>query len=97
MMVCLLLEASGVGVFSSRQMAWACERHRACMAMVGQERPDCRTLSDVHKPPLEACKEVLVQVGRLAREAGLVQWGNVSTDGPNIQGHAARHKARSSG
>jgi hypothetical protein len=97
MMVCLLLSASGVGVFASRQRAVAGERHRAFMAMVGQERPDFRTISDFRTPHLEACKEVLVQVGRVAGEAGLVQVGHVSTDGTNIQGHASRHKARSYG
>jgi hypothetical protein len=97
MMVCLLLSASCVGVFSSRQMALACERHLACMAMVGQERPDFRTISDGRTQPLEAVKEGCVQVVRLAREAGLVQWGNVSTDGTNIQGNASRHKAMRDG
>jgi hypothetical protein len=38
-----------------------------------------------------------VQVVRLAGEAGLVQVGNVSTAGTNIQGKASRHKARSYG
>ena len=97
MMVCLWLYAYGVGVFSSRQMAWACERHLAFMAIVGQERPDFRTISDFRKQHLEAFKEVFVQVVRLAGEAGLVQWGNVSTDGTNIQGNASRHKAMRDG
>jgi transposase len=97
MMVCLLLSASCVGVFSRRKMALACERHLACMAMVGQERPDFRTISDGRTQHLEAVKEVCVQVVRLAREAGLVQLGNVSTDGTNIQGNASRHKAMSYG
>ena len=93
MMVCLLLYASCVGVFSSRKMALACERHRAFMAIVGQERPDFRTLSDCRKLHLEVFKDVFVQVVRLAAEAGLVKLGNVSTDGTNIQGKASRHKA----
>jgi hypothetical protein len=38
-----------------------------------------------------------VHVVRLAREAGLVKLGNVSTDGTKIQGHASRHKAMSYG
>jgi len=97
MMVCLLLSAYGVGVFSSRQMALACERHRAFMAMVGQERPDFRTISDFRTQHLEAFKEVCVQVVRLAGEAGLVQLGNVSTDGTKLQGNASRHKAMSYG
>jgi len=63
------------------------------MALVGQERPDCRTIRDLRQQPLETCKEVLVQVGRVAGEAGLVTLGNVSTDGTQIQGHASRHQA----
>jgi hypothetical protein len=97
MMVCLLLYAYCVGVFSSRKIAWACERNLAFMAIVGQERPDFRTISDFRKQHLEAFKEVFVQVVRLAGEAGLVQLGNVSTDGTKMQGNASRHKAMSYG
>ena len=79
MMGCLLLYAYCVGVFSSRKIAWACERHLAFMAIVGPERPDFRTISDVRTQHLEAVKEVCVQVVRLASEAGLVTLGNVST------------------
>jgi transposase len=97
MMVCLLLYAYCVGVFSSRKMALACERNLAFMAIVGQERPDFRTISDFRKLHLEAFKDVFVQVVRLASEAGLVKLGNVSTDGTKIQGNASRHKAMSYG
>ena len=97
MMVCLLLYAYGVGVFSSRKIALACARNLAFLAIVGTERPDFRTLSDFRKQPLEACKDVFVHVVRLAREAGLVKLGNVSTDGTKIQGNASRHQAMSYG
>lgn len=97
MMVCLLLYAYCVGVFSSRKIALACERNLAFMAMVGEERPDFRTISDFRKLHLEAFKAVFVQVVRLASEAGLVKLGNVSTDGTKIQGNASRHKAMSYG
>jgi len=97
MMVCLLLYAYCVGGFSSRKSALACERNLACMALVGQERPDFRPISDFRTQQLAACKEVFVQVVRVAGEAGLVQWGNVSTDGTNIQGNASRPKAMSYG
>jgi hypothetical protein len=93
MMVCLLLSAYGVGVFASRPMALACERHRACMALGGQERPDFRPISDGRTPHLEAFQEVCGQGVRLAGAAGLVQLGNVSTAGTHIQGKASRHKA----
>jgi transposase len=97
MTVCLLLYAYCVGVFSSRKIALACERNLAFIAIVGQERPDFRTISDFRKLHLEAFKDVFVQVIRLAGEAGLLKLGNVSTDGTKIQGNASRHKAMSYG
>src|SRR5881398_3673483 len=97
MMVCLLLYAYCVGVFSSRKIALACERNLAFLAIVGTERPDFRTISDFRQQHLEAFKAVFVQVVRLAGAAGLVQLGNVSTDGTKIQGNASRHKAMSYG
>jgi transposase len=97
MMVCLLLYAYSVGVFASRKIALACERHLAFLAIVGEDRPDFRTISDFRKLHLEAFKEVFVQVGRIAGEAGLVKLGHVSTDGTKIQGNASRHRAMSYG
>jgi transposase len=97
LMVCLLLYAYCVGVFSSRKSALACERNLAFVAIVGPDRPDFRTISDFRTRHLEACKDVFVQVVRLAAETGLVHLGNVATDGTKIQGHASRHKAMSDG
>src|SRR3989442_981061 len=97
MMVCLLLYAYCVGVFSSRKIAQACERNLAFIAIVGTERPDFRTISDFRKLHLEAFREVFVQVLRIAGEAGMVKLGNVATDGTKIQGNASRHKAMSYG
>jgi transposase len=97
MMVCLLLYAYCVGVFSSRKIARACERNLAFIAIVGTDRPDFRTLRDFRKLPLAAFCEVFVQVLRIAGEAGLVKLGNVSTDGTKLQGNASRHKAMSYG
>jgi hypothetical protein len=84
-------------VFSSRKIAQACERNLAFIAIVGQERPDFRTISDFRKLHLEAFKDVFVQVLRIASEAGMVKLGNLSTDGTKIQGNASRHKAMSYG
>src|SRR3989475_368587 len=93
--VALVLYAYCVGVFASRKIALACERNLAFLAIVGQERPDFRTISDFRKLPLEAFQDVFVQGVRLAAEMGLVKLGNVSTDGTKIQGNASRHKAMS--
>jgi transposase len=97
MMVCLLLYAYCVGVFSSRKIAQACERNLAFIAIVGEERPDFRTISDVRKRHLAAFCDVFVQVLRVAGEAGLVKLGNGATDGTKLPGHASRHKAMSYG
>ncbi len=97
MMVCLLLYAYCVGVFSSRKIAQACERNLAFIAIVGPERPDFRTISDFRKLHLDAFRAVFVQVLRIAGEAGMVKLGNIATDGTKRQGHASRHKAMSYG
>src|SRR5215470_19630710 len=75
MMVCLLLYAYCVGVFSSRKIAQACERNLAFIAIVGEDRPDFRTISDFRKLHLETFCDVFVQVLRIAGEAGLVKLG----------------------
>ena len=82
-MVCLLLYAYCVGVFSSRKITLACERHLAFLAIVGADRPDFCPRSDFRKDHFEAFTDIFVQVVRLAGEAGLVKLGNVSTDGTN--------------
>ena len=97
MMVCLLVYAYCVGVFSSRKIAQACERNLAFIAIVGTERPDFRTISDFRKLHLVAFRDVFVQVLRIAGEAGMVKLGNIATDGTKIQGNASRHKAMSYG
>jgi transposase len=86
-----------VGVFSSRKIALACERNLAFLAIVGEDRPDLRTISDFRTLPLEAFKEVFVQGVRVAGEAGWGKVGHGATDGTKIQGNASRHQAMSYG
>ena len=93
----LLLSASCVGVFASRQSAVACARTLACLALVGQERPDVRPRSDCRTRHREACQDGWGHVGRLAGALGLGRVGNVATDGTKMQGNASRHKAMSYG
>src|SRR3954449_9670599 len=97
MMVCLLLYAYCVGLFSSRKIAQACERNLAFLAIVGTERPDFRTISLFRKTHLDAFADVFVQVLRLAQAAGLVRLGTIAVDGTEMQGNASRHKAMSYG
>src|SRR3989440_3377041 len=95
MMVCLLLYAYCVGVFSSRKLALACERNLAFLAIVGPERPDFRTISDFRKEHLGVLPDFFNEVLKLAHATGLVQLGLWATDGSKFPGNASRHKAMS--
>src|SRR5437879_662265 len=97
MMTCLLLYAYCLGVFSSRKIAKACERNLAFLAIVGEERPDFRTISLFRKNHLEAFAGVFVQILLLAKAAGLIRLGTIAVDGTKVQGNASRHKAMSYG
>jgi len=97
LMTCLWLYAYAVGVFSSRKLATACERNLAFLAIVGDDRPDFRTLSDFRKLHLDALADLFHQVLKLAHAAGLVQLGAWATDGSKFPGNASRHQAMSYG
>ena len=97
LMVSLLSYSYCVGVFSSRKIAAACERDLAFKAIVGNAPPDFRTISDFRKIHQTAFRNLFVEVLRVAGEAGMVQLGNLSTDGSKVQANASRHKAMSYG
>lgn len=97
MMVALLLYGYSRGVYSSRQLARACEERVDFMAVTGLQRPDFRTISDFRKRHLDALAGLFEQVLRLCRAAGLVQLGHVALDGTKLKANASRHKAMSYG
>lgn len=97
MMATLLIYSYSVGVFSSRKIAAASERNLAFLAIVGNDRPDFRTISQFRKHHQAAMKPLFLEVLRVAGELGMVQLGNLSTDGTKIEANASRHKAMSYG
>jgi len=97
MMVTLLVYAYCVGVCSSRKIAAACERNLAFRAIVGNDPPDFRTISDFRKIHLAAFRPLFLEVLRVAGELGMVALGNLSTDGTKMGANASRHKAMSYG
>lgn len=76
MMSTLLLYAYSVGVFSSRKIALAGERNVAFIAIVGQQRPDFRSISDFRKIHLQALANLFVEVLRIAGEMEMVSFGS---------------------
>lgn len=97
MLVALLLYGYSRGLYSSRQLARACEERLDVMAVTGLQRPDFRTISDFRKRHLAALGGLFVQVLRLCRAAGLVRLGHVAIDGTKLRANANRHKAMSYG
>src|SRR5690242_15391854 len=81
MMVALLLYAYSRGLYSSRQIARACEERLDIQAVTALNRPDFRTISDFRKRHLAALAGLFVQVLLLCRRAGLVSFGHVALDG----------------
>ena len=75
MMVTLLVYAYALGVRSSRKIATACERNLAFRAIVGDDRPDFRTISDFRKIHLSALKPLFLEVLRSRRRDGDGQAG----------------------
>jgi hypothetical protein len=97
MMVTLLVYAYAVGIGSSRKIAAACERNLAFRAIVGDDPPDFRTISDFRKIHTTAMKPLFLDVLRVAGELGMVRLGNLATDGTKMRANASRHKAMSYG
>lgn len=97
MMATLLVYAYSVGVCSSRKIAATCERNLAFRAIVGDDPPDFRTISDFRKIHTAAFRPLFLEVLRLAGEMGMVKLGNLSTDGTKMRANASRHKAMSYG
>jgi transposase len=97
MLVALLLYGYSRGVYSSRQLARACEERLDMMAVTGLNRPDFRTISDFRKRHLRALSDLFVQVLLLCRNAGLAKLGHVAVDGTKLRANASKHKAMSYG
>jgi transposase len=97
MMVALLLYGYSRGLYSSRQLARACEERVDFMALTGLNRPDFRTVAEFRRRHLAALSDLFVQVLRLCRAAGLVQFTHVAVDGTKLKANASRHKAMSYG
>ncbi len=95
MLVALLLYGYSRGIYSSRQLARACEERVDVMAVTGLNKPDFRTISDFRKRHLPALGQLFVQVLRLCQAAGLVRLGHVAVDGTKLRANASKHKAMS--
>jgi transposase len=95
MLVALLLYGYSRGIYSSRQLARACEERVDMMAVTGLNKPDFRTISTFQRRHLVVLRGRFVQVLRLCQTVGLVKLGHVAVDGTKLRANASRHKAMS--
>jgi transposase len=95
MMVALLLYCYATGTRSSRRIMKRCHVDVACRAIVGEDIPDFRTVSDFRKTHLARLEALFVEVLKLCALAGLAEVGTIALDGTKIKANASRHKAMS--
>ena len=81
LMVALLLFAYTQGIYSSRRIAKACEQRLDCMAIVGQDRPDFRTIALFRQRHGKALQGLFRQSLQLCAKAGMMRLQHVSLDG----------------
>jgi transposase len=97
LLVKVLVYGYATGIFSSRKMATKLYEDVAFRMLGAGNFPSHRTICDFRVRHLPELKELFVQVGRLARELGLVKLGTIALDGTKVKAHASKHKAMSYG
>lgn len=97
MLLKLWLFGAIAGVYSGREIARRVHWDLRFRFLVGDLRPDFRTINRFrvrHAPDFAA---VLRETVRIARAAGLAKLGRVAIDGTKIRANTSRHKAMSRG
>ena len=95
MMLKVLVYSYMTGTFSSRKIARRIEEDIALRYLAAGNFPSHRTICDFRVDHLDAFGSVLVQIIRIAQEAGLVKLGRIAIDGTKVRANASKHKAMS--
>jgi len=93
----LLLYGYVTGVFSSRKIEKATYESIPFRFIAGGLHPDHDTIANFRKTFLREIAEVFVQVLGIAREAGILELGNISVDGSKVHADASKSHAVSYG
>lgn len=94
-MLRLLFYAYCTGTLSSRRIAVQIEENIAYRVLAAGLKPSHRTICRFRTDNLDEFEKLLVQVVRIAQEAGLVKMGVIAIDGTKIKADASKHKAMS--
>jgi transposase len=95
MMLKVIVYSYMTGTFSSRKMARRIEEDIAVRYLAAGNFPSHRTICDFRVAHLEAFSVLLLQIIRIAQEAGLVKLGRIAIDGSKVRASASKHKAMS--
>jgi len=95
LMLKLLVYGYANGVFSSRNIAKACETDIAFRFLAANDPPGPRTLARFRKQHLAAFETLFVQVVQIAQASGLASLGTLAVDGSKIRANASKRKAMS--
>jgi transposase len=97
MMVCLIIYAYCVGIFSSRKMALATYEDVAIRVIAGEAHPFFTSINRFRLEHRKALADLFVQVLKMCGRSGLKTVGHVALDGSKVQANASKHKAMSYG
>jgi transposase len=89
MMLALLIYCYANGIFGSRRIERATHRDVAVRYLTGDTHPDHDTIATFRRTNFDAVTECFVGVLELAREAGVLKVGTVSTDGTKLRANAS--------
>jgi len=95
MMLKVIVYSYMTGTFSSRKIARRIEEDIALRYLAAGNSPSHRTICDFRVDHLKAFGSLLVQMIRIAQEAGLVKLGRIAIDGSKVRANASKHKAMS--
>lgn len=95
MMLKVIVYSYMTGTFSSRKIARRIEEDIALRYLASGNFPAHRTICDFRVDHLDAFISLLVQILRIAEEAGLVKLGRIAIDGSKVRANASKHKAMS--
>ena len=94
-LVAIIVYGYATGVFSSRKLEQATYDSVAFRFVAGNSHPDHDTIATFRKKFLREIEDIFLQVLLLAKEIGMLKFGNVGLDGTKIHANASKHSALS--
>jgi transposase len=94
-LVAIIVYGYATGVFSSRKLEQATYDSVAFRFVAANSHPDHDTIATFRKKFLAEIEDIFLQVLLLAKEMGMLKFGNVGLDGTKIHANASKHSALS--